>query len=118
MAGRYLALRRIKETTVETKVVKAVKDRWQVHGIKLELRHDAGWPDRLFAIPGGKPFFVEFKAFGKTLQPLQEKRIADLKDWGYDVEVHDTYDGAMEAIRVRVEYTGDRNGVLPWMVEG
>lgn len=51
----------------------------------LELRHDAGWPDVLFLVPGGRPLFMEFKRPGKDLEPLQAERKSDLEKLGYDV---------------------------------
>lgn len=58
-----------------------------------------GWPDRCFLIPGGRPFFIEFKATGKLPDPRQEYRIACLKLWGYDVEIHDDAEQAFQAIK-------------------
>lgn len=50
---------------------------------------NAGVPDRLVLMPGGRIVFVELKAPGKKstpLQRLQQKRISDL---GFDVRVLD-----------------------------
>jgi hypothetical protein len=62
----------------------------------------AGWPDDLFLVEGGRPFFIEFKAPGKKPSPLQISRITLLKELGYDVEVHDDADAATEALTRRV----------------
>mgnify|MGYP001481709062 CR=1 FL=1 len=51
---------------------------------------NAGAPDRLVLLPGGKITFVELKAPGKkstSLQRLQQKRISDL---GFEVLVLDS----------------------------
>jgi len=56
-----------------------------VLSLLLELRHDAGWPDVLFLIPGGRPLLMEFKRPGKGLEPLQAERKRDLNKLGYDV---------------------------------
>lgn len=48
-----------------------------------------GWPDFCFLIPGGRPWFVEFKAPGKKPTKRQEYRIRLLRDFGYDVSVCD-----------------------------
>lgn len=45
----------------------------------------AGVPDRLLLLPGGKCAFVELKAPGKRLRPLQEKRKRQLEALGFRV---------------------------------
>jgi hypothetical protein len=57
-----------------------------------------GWPDRVYLMPGGRPFLIEFKRPGESLRPRQEFRIECLKLWGYNVEVHDDADRAFQAI--------------------
>lgn len=42
-----------------------------------------GMQDRLVLIPGGKVAFVELKAPGEKLEPLQEKRARDLRAMGF-----------------------------------
>ena len=74
-----------------------------VISLKLALRYDAAWPDRLFLIPGGRPLFIEFKREGDDLRVLQEHRRATLKTLSYDVESHDTREGAVRAILAAVE---------------
>lgn len=90
------------ETTVETAVATDAKNELGVLSWKLTLRYDAGWPDRLFLIPGGIPFLIEFKAPGEKPEGLQTHRIAVLRALGYDVEVHDDYTEAMAAINRRL----------------
>lgn len=48
-----------------------------------------GVPDRLVLLPGGKMAFVELKAPGKKLRPLQEKRKRTLETLGFQVYVID-----------------------------
>lgn len=62
-----------------------------------------GWPDRIFLMPGGRPFFIEFKAPGEEPDPRQQFRIECLVKWGYDVEVHDDSNLAIQAIARRLE---------------
>lgn len=50
----------------------------------------AGVPDRLVILPGGKAAFVELKAPGKTLRPLQQKRKQQLESLGFKVYVTDS----------------------------
>ncbi len=42
-------------------------------------------PDRLILLPNRKAAFVEVKAPGKTLRPLQEKRKRQLEALGFGV---------------------------------
>lgn len=61
----------------------------------------SGWPDDTFLIPGGRPFFVEFKAPGKEPRPLQYHRMQELRDLGYDVAWFDNADEACAALKQR-----------------
>lgn len=44
-----------------------------------------GVPDRLVILPGGKTVYVEMKAPGKPLEPLQEKWAKTLRELGHTV---------------------------------
>ena len=44
-----------------------------------------GVPDRLVLLPEGKAIFVEMKAPGKPLEPLQKKRADELRMLGFEV---------------------------------
>ncbi|MCL6453565.1 MAG: VRR-NUC domain-containing protein [Alicyclobacillus sp.] len=64
---------------------------------------NAGVPDRLVLLPGGRVVFVELKAPGRhptPLQVIQQQRIAAL---GFDVRVIDSLEAVYELIR---EYAG------------
>lgn len=74
-----------------------------VQSIKLTLWGDSGWPDRLFFIPGGRPLLIEFKAPGEAPRPLQKVRHLFLEYTQYDIEVHDTVEGAVAAVRARLD---------------
>ncbi len=52
----------------------------------------AGVPDRLVLLPKGKIYFVELKAPGKKLRPLQLKRKEQLESLGFKVYVIDSYE--------------------------
>ena len=69
-----------------------------VRSLKLNVRGQTGWPDRLFMIPGGRPLFIEFKRPGGELSARQQYMIKMIKHRGYEVQVHDTIDGAFQAI--------------------
>lgn len=49
-----------------------------------------GMPDRLVLLPHGKLAFVELKAPGKKLRPLQKKRKRQLEGLGFSVYVIDS----------------------------
>jgi hypothetical protein len=69
---------------------------------KLDSMHSASWPDRVFFIPGGRPFFIEFKRVGGKLTAQQEQTIAYLLRLGYDCGIHDDSKEAIEAIKQRL----------------
>ena len=74
----------MREKTIEQKLVKAVK---AVGGIALKLTCP-GWggvPDRLILLPDTRLAFVEVKAPGETLRPLQVKRKRQLETLGFSV---------------------------------
>ena len=78
----------MREKTIEQKLVKAVK---AVGGIALKLTCP-GWggvPDRLILLPDTRLAFVEVKAPGETLRPLQVKRKRQLEALGFKVYVID-----------------------------
>lgn len=52
----------------------------------------AGMPDRLVLLPKGKAFFVELKAPGQDLRPIQIKRKEQLELLGFKVYVIDSYE--------------------------
>lgn len=57
-----------------------------------------GWPDYDFLTEGGDIFFIEFKAPGKDLTPLQEERVKRLRKLGHRVYVVDNVDVGKEVI--------------------
>lgn len=72
----------MREKWIEQQLVKAVKD---IGGIALKIVSPGfdGIPDRLILLPNRKIAFVEVKAPGKTLRPLQEKRKRQLEALGF-----------------------------------
>ena len=72
----------MREKLIEQKLIKAVKD---IGGIALKIVSPGfdGMPDRLILLPNRKIAFVEVKAPGKTLRPLQEKRKRQLEALGF-----------------------------------
>lgn len=67
----------------------------------LHTGGETGWPDRIFFIEGGRPLLVEFKRPGEKddTSPRQEYIHSILRELGYDVQVHDNEDEALEAVR-------------------
>lgn len=93
------------EEHIEKPVVKWAKSHLGLEVTKLNVQFSSGLPDRIFWIPGGKPFLIEFKKPGikKTLSPLQQIKIPLLLKLGYDVEVHDNIEEAKASIQARVD---------------
>lgn len=63
-----------------------------------------GVPDRLVLLPHGKLAFVELKAPGKTLRPLQVRRKEQLEGLGFSVYC---VDGTEQVDRILDEIGGD-----------
>jgi hypothetical protein len=64
---------------------------------------ETGWPDRLFFIPGGRPFLLEFKEVGYEPEKRQVYIHDMLEGLGYDVAWTDSEEAALEAIEARVQ---------------
>ena len=60
----------MREKTIEAKLVQAVRTKGGLAPKFTSLGLD-GVPDRLVLLPGGRIAFIELKAPGKTLRPLQ-----------------------------------------------
>ncbi|GLC79304.1 VRR-NUC domain-containing protein [Lacrimispora brassicae] len=74
----------MQESVIEKKLRTEAKKR---NGIAAKFISPglAGVPDRLLLLPGGKCAFVELKAPGKRLRPLQAKRKKQLEGLGFQV---------------------------------
>lgn len=70
------------ESIIEKKLVTEVKKRGGI-AIKLVSPSMDGLPDRLVLFPNGKLVFVELKAPGEIMRPLQIKRANQLTDLGF-----------------------------------
>jgi len=98
MNGSELLMR---EKSIEQKLLQATR-----HGGGLALKFiSPGWagvPDRLVLLPGKCLAFVEVKAPGKLLRPLQVKRKRQLEALGFSVYCIDHPDqigGVLDEIR-------------------
>jgi len=74
----------LREYIVENEFVKAVRNAGGV-AYKLTSQTANGLPDRLVLFPNAKTVFVELKAPGKMLRPLQRKRRYQLMKLGFPV---------------------------------
>ena len=74
----------MREKTIETKLVQAVRAKGGL-APKFTSPGFDGVPDRLVLLPGGKVAFIELKAPGKTLRPLQVRRKRQLETLGFSV---------------------------------
>lgn len=74
----------MRESNIESKLVKAVKSMGGLAPKFVSPGLD-GVPDRLVLLPGGKIAFIELKATGKKLRPLQVRRKRQLEALGFSV---------------------------------
>ena len=74
------------EKKVETSLIRHVKN---IGGMALKQTGIAGIPDRLVLLPKGRAIFVELKAKGQKLRPLQTYRKEQLEKLGFEVYVID-----------------------------
>lgn len=74
----------MRESTIEKTLVKTVRQSGGL-AIKLVSPGWAGAPDRLILMPGGRLVFVELKAPGHSLRPLQVRRKRQLEALGFSV---------------------------------
>ena len=91
----------MREKTIESKLVKAVKNMGGLAPKFISPGLD-GVPDRLVLLPGGKIAFIELKATGKKLRPLQVRRKRQLEKLGFSVYCIDRADqigGILDAIQ-------------------
>lgn len=85
----------IKENVLERRLKQKV-ERSGGMALKFITPSMVGVPDRIVLIPGGKIFFVELKAPGQRLRPLQDKRKRQLEALGFTVRCIDSL-SAIEA---------------------
>lgn len=76
----------MRETTIENRLTRAVK-RLGGECKKLVWPGDDGAPDRMVLMPGSRIWFVETKAPGGTVEPLQKLAHDDLRKLGFQVRV-------------------------------
>lgn len=82
----------MRENVIEKRLVKRVKEMGGM-AIKFQSANLNGVPDRIIILPGGYLSFVELKAPGKKMRPLQEKRKRQLEALGMKVFCIDSLEG-------------------------
>lgn len=92
----------MRESEIEKRVGREVRKAGGLY-YKFTSPGNAGVPDRLVIMPGGKIRFVELKAENGEASKLQKRQIAKLKALGCDVRV---VRGALEADKFVREVTG------------
>lgn len=75
---------------------------------KLISPGNAGVPDRLVILPGGKVGFVELKRKGEKPRKLQEYRMRELRSLGCCTAVVDDMESAAQAIHAIQSGQGGR----------
>ncbi|MNG08966.1 VRR-NUC domain protein [compost metagenome] len=82
----------MRERTIEKRFCSEVKK----HGGEAHKFTPPGYtgaPDRIVLLPGARTVFVELKAPGEKLRPLQEKRAEELRAKDFPVYCIDSYAG-------------------------
>ena len=74
----------MRDSVVEKKLATDVKKRGGL-AVKFVSPGFNGVPDRLVLFPGGRMAFVELKAPGETMRPLQQYRAKQLMALGFRV---------------------------------
>ena len=93
----------MRENVIESEFVKAVKKAGGM-AYKLTSQTANGLPDRLVLFPDSKTIFVELKAPGKQMRPLQRKRRKQLEALGFPVFCVDSMKQIQPAIRALAEW--------------
>lgn len=75
---------KMRESDIEKALTIAVKKRGGL-ALKFISPGMSGVPDRLIMVKGGKLAFIELKAYGKKMRPLQIKRKRQLEELGFKV---------------------------------
>lgn len=93
------------ETDIEQGACDLIWKHLGIIGSKLKILGDTGYPDRVFWMPGGRPFFIEFKRPGEDPSTKQLKIHKQLLNLGYRVQTHDNKIDAFQAIIDAVDTT-------------
>ena len=94
----------MRENTIEKEFVKAVREAGGI-AYKLTSQTANGLPDRLVLFFPAKTVFVELKAPGKMLRPLQKKRRYQLMQLGFPVLCIDSVSQIQPAVDAILTWT-------------
>lgn len=97
------------ESSIERAACRRIAAELGVENLKLNVKGNTGWPDRIFFLPGGRPLLVEFKRPGERSRPKQMYIISQLIANGYDAEVCSDAGVAVELVRERMKWTTCRS---------
>jgi hypothetical protein len=70
---------------------------------KFASPNHLGVPDRVFLVPGGKVFFIEFKRRGLEMTPMQKREQTRIERMGSFVYVVDDVDRGKRLIDALIE---------------
>lgn len=89
---------RKREKETEKKLIRSVKN---MGGMALKFVSPGfdGVPDRIVLLPHGKIAFVELKAEGEKLRPLQVRRKRQLESLGFSVYCVDSTEQIREVLK-------------------
>ncbi|MBA4541962.1 VRR-NUC domain-containing protein [Thermoactinomyces daqus] len=76
----------MRERQIEQRLKREVEKRGGL-ALKFAPLGWAGAPDRIVLMPGGRIAFIELKAPGGKVRPLQQKRLSQLRALGFQTEV-------------------------------
>lgn len=77
--------------------------RYAVFSLHMHSAENTGHPDRIYFIQGGRPLLIEHKRRGEVPTVRQALIHERLRYAGYNVQVCDTREAAIEAVRQAVD---------------
>lgn len=97
----------MQESALERRLVREVK-KLGGRALKWVSPGNRGVPDRIVVLPGSLIAFVEMKAPGKPLEPLQKKWAKTLRDMGFKTYKVDSDAGIDDFIAEVKQWSTDR----------
>jgi hypothetical protein len=85
----------------ESRIEKRLKKEIELIGgkaLKFVSPGVSGVPDRIVLLPHGRIIFIELKAPGEKLRAIQEYRVKQIEELGFEVRVIDSIEGIMKLI--------------------
>lgn len=83
----------------ESRIEKRLKKEIELIGgkaLKFVSPGVSGVPDRIVLLPHGRIIFIELKAPGEKLRAIQEYRVKQIEELGFEVRVIDSIEGIMK----------------------